>query len=124
MTVKCTNRCLTPITRMEKSSTRLVVYITLITLSCVLMSLGIFWLGYLGLALLMLAGFAASQKPDSSFLVGFLVFSVIAVGSLIWDLHESVAFVQKTRPLWFFIGIGFVWILSVIIEFWRWHKRG
>ena len=50
------------IARMENPSSRLVVYVTLMTLGVVLMLLGISWLMFLGLALIMLGTFTSALQ--------------------------------------------------------------
>src|SRR6266478_6027670 len=95
---------------MESSWTRFVICATLITLAVVLMLLGIFWVMVLGLALITLSAVFSSRHPQVRIIqtAAFLLFSVTAIGLLLASLHSGDAFVQKTRPLWF-------WILTVVI---------
>jgi hypothetical protein len=109
---------------MEDSSTRLVISTTLMTLGIVLMLLGISWLVFLGLALIMLSGLFPSQKADSRGLVAFMIYAAGALMFLILDLHDGDAFVQETQPLWFRIAMVGTWFWSVISEFRRWRKKG
>ena len=101
---------------------RLVVYATLMTLGVILMLLGISWLMFLGLALIMLATYSFSQKQASGRVGTFLFLSAAAVFVLISDLHDGDAFVQKTRPLWFWIVLAGAWLFGIISEFRRYQK--
>jgi hypothetical protein len=111
--------------RMEKSSTRLVIYSTLWILGVALMLLGITWLMFLGLTLIMLAeSFSHRYRArDRTFrVVTVCIFGAITVRFLIRDLHRGVAFVLNAQPLWFWIALLGVWLWAVLSEFHQWRK--
>jgi hypothetical protein len=108
---------------MENSGTRLVVYVTLMTLGVVLMVLSIGWLMFLGLALITLAEFLVFQKTTRS-LRAFLTCAVGAVVILILDSRDGDAFVQGSRPIWFYVLLVGVGIWGIISAFQKWRKRG
>jgi hypothetical protein len=106
---------------MENPTTRLIVYSTLMTLGIVLMLLGIFWLMFLGLALVMLAEFLSSRNRG---LRGFLVCAAAAIAILLRDMHNGTAFVQGPNSFLFWIALGGVWLWAVASEFQRWRTGG
>jgi hypothetical protein len=106
---------------MENPTTRLIVYSTLMTLGVVLMLLGISWLMFLGLALVMLAEFLSSRRRG---LRGFLLWAAAAIAILLRDLHNGNAFVQGPKPLLLGIVLGGVWLWAVASEFQRWRTGG
>lgn len=108
---------------MKNSGSRLLVHLTLMTLGAVLMLVGIAWLMLLGLALVQLGTFLSAQKPRSGSLAVFLMSALSAIVFLILDLGHGEAFVQKTRPLWFWIGVVGAWGWANITEFLKWRKR-
>jgi hypothetical protein len=109
---------------MKNGSTRLVIYSTLMTLGVVLMLLGISWLMFLGLALIMLAAFFSSKQQDGGRrLAGFLLYAGGAVAFLVWDLRDGDAFVQKSPPVWFWTALAVAWTWGIVSEFHWWRKN-
>jgi hypothetical protein len=106
---------------MENPTTRLIVYSTLMTLGVVLMLVGISWLMFLGLALVMLAELLSTGRRG---LRGFLVYAAVAIAILLRDMHDGVAFAQSPKPLWFWIALGCAWLWAIASEFQRWRTGG
>ena len=115
------------ITRMKDSSSRLVIYSTLMTLGVALMLLGPSWLMFLGLALIMLAAFFSSKQRDSGSLMGslraFLLYAAGAVVFLVLDLRYGEPFAQKAPPHWYWIALAVVWMWGLASEFRCWRKN-
>jgi hypothetical protein len=107
---------------MEHSGTKLVIHSTLWALGVVLMLLGITWLMFLGLSLIMLASFFSSQRRTGGRgLAAFLICAAAAAAILFRDLHAGVAFAQEARPWWFWILILGAGLGGILSEFRRWQ---
>jgi hypothetical protein len=108
---------------MEHSGIKLMIHSTLWALGVVLMLLGITWLMFLGLGLIMLASFFSSQRrPGGRRLAVFLMYALAAVAILFRDLHAGVAFTQEALPWWFGIVILGVGLWAVLSELSRWRR--
>ena len=107
---------------MKNPSNRLLVYSALMTLGVILMLIGISWLMFFGLALNVLATYSFPQKRARGGIRLFLFLSGAAVFLLISDLHDGDSFVQKTRPLWFWVVLAGAWLFGIISEFRRYQK--
>jgi len=114
-------------TRMETPSTRLVVYTTLMTLGLVIALLDIASLMLLGWALVMVAKAASSQNPNGRMRDTYLTMAVLSAASWVVfvfsDLHDGVAFVQRSDPSWFRGALVGAWLLVIVVEFRRWQKN-
>ena len=103
---------------MENSGTKLVIHSTLWAVAVVLMLLGITWLMFLGLSLIMLASFFSSRRRTGGRgLAAFLIAAVAAAAVLFRDLHAGVAFAQEAQPWWFWILIIGVGLWAILSEF-------
>lgn len=111
------------IKRMEHSGIKLMIHSTLWALGVVLMLLGITWLMFLGLGLIMLASlFSSERRTGRRRLVAFLFYAVAAAAILFRDLHAGVAFAQEALPWWFWIVIIGVGLWGILSELGRWRK--
>jgi hypothetical protein len=108
---------------MEHSSIKLMIHSTLWAVGVVLMLLGITWLMFLGLGLIMLASlFSSERRTGRRRLVAFLFYAVAAAAILFRDLNAGVAFAQEALPWWFWIVIIGVGLWGILSELGRWRK--
>jgi hypothetical protein len=107
---------------MEIPSTKLVIYSALTALGVILMLVGISWLTFLGLALMMLAAHFASHKVGGAGLAAFVLCAASAILFLFSDMHRGTAFAPKPQPLWFWIVVIGAGGLGILDQFRRWRR--
>jgi hypothetical protein len=93
----------------------LAIYITLVTVSAVLILLGIFWLTMLACALISLAEFFSSRRSTSGGR-SFIILALAALVILALDWSDGYVFKQDRRPLLYWIVVAGGWLWLVIIE--------
>ena len=99
----------------------LAIYLTLITVSAVLVSLGILWLSILGCALISVSSPFSSQRQARRIWT-FIYLAVLAILLLALALHFGDAFRQERRPLvcWIVVAVGWLWLVMLELRhFWR-----
>ncbi len=107
---------------LKERSTKLVIYSALVALGVILMLLGVSWLTFLGLALMMLAPHFSSRKVGGAALAAFLFPAACAVAFLFVEMHRGAAFTTTPRPLWFWILVVGAGMWAITGQFWRWRK--
>ena len=108
--------------RMENSSIKLLaIYVTLITVSAVLILLGIFWLTALGCALISLAEFFSSRRNTRKGW-SFIYLAFVAILILGMDMSDGYAFKQDRRSLLYWIVVAVGWLCFIIVEYYNFRK--
>jgi hypothetical protein len=105
------------IERMNTRTTKPVLGLLLLTLGLVVMSLGVQWLFFAGLALLVLSGLLSSRqrtKGRSSFAW------LLCIGAALFLLWFS-SYGMERPPLTALVA---VWLASIVEEFHRWRAAG
>jgi hypothetical protein len=99
----------------------LAIYVTLVTVSAVLILLGLFWLTALACALISLAELFSSRRSTSAGR-SFIILALVALVILALDWSDGYAFKQDRRPLLYWIVVAAGWLWLVIIEL-RYFRR-
>jgi hypothetical protein len=107
---------------MEKPNNRsLATYFTLISVSAILLSLGILWLNILGCALISLSdSFSVRRCVRKSWT--FINLAVIAISLLAIELYDGKALRQERRSLIYWVVIAAVWLWLFVIECSRFRR--
>ena len=110
---------------MRNPNLRLIIYAALMTVGVALMLLGITWLMFFGVALIVLAAYFSSRPWVSArHGVGFVVILAAAVDTLVRHSHQGDAFARETMPLWFWVSMIVLWLWAVLSEFHKSWKNG
>jgi hypothetical protein len=109
--------------RMKNPDTRLMIYSTLMTVGVALMLIGITWLMFFGIALVVLAAYFSSQRwTGSRHVVAFIVCAAVTVIEFVRQLDHKDVFAKQNVPLWLWITLGVIWLWAVLGEFYKWRK--
>jgi hypothetical protein len=110
---------------MKSSGTRFAILCLLVTIGTGLMLIGITWLLFLGVALILLASSSFTQQHQIAGYrqMDFIFPGICAFVFLLLALIDGDAFVQQPRPRWFWILMSAVWFLAIAREFRRWSKN-
>lgn len=110
---------------MKSSGTRFAILCLLVTTGTGLMLIGITWLLFLGLTLILLASSSFTQQHQ---IAGyrhkvFIFPGACAFVFFLLALIDGDAFVQQPRAKWFWILMSAVWLWAIAREFRRWSKN-
>ena len=108
---------------MKNTSTRLVIYLMLLTFGIALMML--LNPGFLGLPVIAAADYFSSRQQIGGWRYMRLILWIsVAILCLFGALHDGLMLNLKGRPLWLWIALAAIWLCGIISEFyWRRKSR-
>ena len=110
---------------MKNPNTRLIIYLTLMTVSVAFLLVGIHSLMLFGVALIVLATNFSSQRrwtgPRHG--VALMILAVAAAMDFILRWHHGDAFAREFTPPWFWVALIVLWLWTIVAEFHKWRKN-